>query len=129
MKKVIHDYDNPFIIHTEPQINRSQLYEAIRALVSEVDAPECYNCIAYVEKNAIVIEKISNREAWIRRYLKAFRAANGLYEVHGNFTTVFLRSPYSLGSSLCSKKDLFDRDVGIAVATARALGDEIPDYI
>lgn len=129
MKKVIHDYDNPFIINMRPQINRSQLYEAIRALISEINAPGCDNCIAYVEKNAIVIEKISNREAWIRRYLKAFDSANGFCEIHGNFTTVFLQSSYSLGSSLCSKKDLFDRDVGIAVATARALGDEIPDYI
>lgn len=131
MKKNVHDINNPIFFSAS---HGSMSGGVVSRLLSEVKTTDKSNpqnntdCIAYVDGDAVIIKKIDKRERWIRRYLDAFENARGIYDIQGNFTIVFL-SCNRHGVSLCGRKDSFDKDVGIAVATARAYGAEIPDYI
>lgn len=131
MKKNVHNINNPIFFSAS---YGSQFSGIVSRLLSEVKSTDKSNpqnntdCIAYVDGDAVIIKKINKRERWIRHYLDVFENAYGTYDIQGNFTIVFLNSGLH-GVSLCGRKDYFDKDVGIAVATARALGDEIPDYI
>lgn len=76
------------------------------------------------------------REMWVRKWFNKAK----LYQANGHFgfkeikrlsivaIDVGVGAPY-LGWSRCSPSDTYDRRVGIAVATARAYGEPIPDYI
>lgn len=77
------------------------------------------------------------RELWVRKwYAKAqsYRGSNRVGIMYtGLCTTVtFIHhdqvAPY-VGWSKCSTTDRYDTRVGIAVATARAFGEKIPNYI
>lgn len=131
MKKNVHNVNNPIFFSAS---YGSQFSGIVSRLLSEVKSTDKSNpqnntdCIAYVDGDAVIIKRIDRRERWIRHYLNMFENAYGTYDIQGNFTIVFLNSGLH-GVSLCGRKDSFDKDVGIAVATARALGDEIPDYV
>lgn len=131
MEKNVHNINNPIFFSAS---YGSQFSGIVRRLLSEVKSTDKSNpqnntdCIAYVDGDAVIIKRIDRRERWIRHYLNMFENARGTYDIQGNFTIVFL-SCNRHGVSLCGRKDSFDKNVGIAVATARALGDEIPDYI
>lgn len=125
MKKNVHNINNPIFFSAS---YGSQLSGIVSRLLSEVKSTDSSDCIAYVDGDAVIIKRIDKREKWIRHYLDVFDCENGTYEISGNFTIVSLCGG-RLGASLCGRKDSFDKDVGIAVATARAYGAEIPDYI
>ena len=129
MKKVIHDSNNP--IYFFPRSSLVFCGKVINNLLCEA-RKTCkslsHEYMAYIDGDAVIIKEVDARDKWIRHYLDVFEYENGTYEISGNFTIVSLGGG-RLGASLCGRKDSFDRDVGIAVATARAYGAEIPDYI
>lgn len=131
MKKNVHNINNPIFFSAS---YGSQFSGIVSRLLSEVKSTDKSNpqnntdCIAYVDGDAVIIKRIDRRERWIRHYLNVFENYSGTYDIQGNFTIIFLNNGRH-GVSLCGRKDSFDKDVGIAVATARAYGAEIPDYI
>ena len=76
------------------------------------------------------------REKWIRHWYKVYQNSNGSAKYYGGGYTVVTILPKYLtraprcGWSTCRlAEDDFDQKIGIAVATARAFGEKIPDYI
>ena len=131
MKKVIHDSNNPIYFPENSfvfcgKVVNNLLCEATKAHKGKTQFTPEY--MAYIEGDAVIIKEVDAREKWIRHYLDVFDHENGTYEISGNFTIVSLCGG-RLGASLCGRRDSFDKDIGIAVATARAYGAEIPDYI
>ena len=131
MKKVIHDINNPIylpknsFVFFENVVN-NLLCEVARTYKGKTQFSHEY--MAYIDGDAVIIKEADVREKWMRHYLDIFDHENGTYEISGNFTIVSLCGG-RLGASLCGTRDSFDKDIGIAVATARAYGAEIPDYI
>lgn len=79
------------------------------------------------------IEKTQQRKNWVKVKIHA-------YLTHPNASTLFVgeRTIVSLfnkntgvliGTSYPIHGDVFDRDVGIAVAYAKAMGETVPDFI
>lgn len=77
------------------------------------------------------------RELWVRkwyekaRFYKTFNRE--IISFRGSYTTVTIIrddqvAPH-MGWSKCSPTDRYDDRVGVAVAIARAFGEQIPDYI
>lgn len=131
MGKVIHDSNNPIYFPKSSRVScgrviNNLLYEATKTYKGKTQFSPEY--MAYIEGDAVIIKEVDVRDKWIHHYLDIFRSANGTYVVSGNFTIVSLCDG-RLGASLCGRNDSFEGDVGIAVATARAYGEEIPDYI
>lgn len=79
------------------------------------------------------IEKAQERENWVKVKVRAYMAhpnADAIFV--GNRTIVSLYSRdigVLIGTSYPIHGDVFDRDVGIAVAYAKAMGETIPDFI
>lgn len=75
-----------------------------------------------------------HREQWIRAWATVYLEYEGHFaKTHGFLIATFLPreggEPYRVGWSRWNQRDSFDHRVGIAVATARAFGEQIPDYI
>lgn len=75
--------------------------------------------------------KEKRRKEWIEDRWQDFIHNDGHYEQRDNIIFVHLSDGYSdrYGTAKPYYLDKFDLDVGIAVATATALGLEIPEYI
>ena len=81
--------------------------------------------------------KTIQRELWVRHWYakaqsyKTSHKAGTMFT--GPYTTVTIicnnQVAPCVGWSKCSTTDRYDTRVGIAVATARAFGEKIPDYI
>lgn len=73
------------------------------------------------------------RQRWIDGYYFAFLNNPNASVVHVGETTVVALWSRSLGLKMGTATpvhgDVFDNDIGIAVAYAKAVGDKIPDYI
>ena len=78
-------------------------------------------------------ENAEKRENWVKRMLRAFHEHEGQFCTKGHTNFVALKSSEWLrvGQSTPSYADdkHYDLYVGIAVATAHAMGFSIPDYI
>lgn len=76
-----------------------------------------------------------HREQWIRAWATVYLEYNGRFsETPNRFQIVtFLPckagEPCRVGWSRWNCRDSFDHRVAVAVATARAFGEDIPDYI
>lgn len=80
----------------------------------------------------IIIERVDLKKEWVSAMMAIYMRRHGNAVRQGNFTIVTIldnNSKWIHGASCCGKKDNYQNDVGIAVATARALGYQIPDYI
>lgn len=80
----------------------------------------------------ITIERVDPKKKWVTSMMDIYKRSRGSAVRQGNFTIVTIlnnSSQWVNGASCCGKKDNYQNDVGIAVATARALGYHIPDYI
>lgn len=77
------------------------------------------------------------RELWVRHWCakaQSYRASNRVGIMYTGLCTTVTIVPNDqvtpcVGWSQCSTTDRYDSRVGIAVATARAFGEKIPDYI
>lgn len=86
------------------------------------------------EINARAEAMKTKREQWVRTMIKRY-----LYHSHtaskqiGKITIVSVYDDYygspSIGTSRPINNDKYDKDVGIAVAFAKAIGEPIPNYI
>ena len=85
------------------------------------------------EMNSRAETRAANRAAWVQRM-------NDLYLCHpnatcmqiGEITVVSVYSRYdglSMGKARPVNGDVYDAEVGIAVALAKACGESVPDYI
>lgn len=79
------------------------------------------------------------RELWVRKWFKVASLHKDYGEVvvsaKDSYTFIAIvdirdegSAPY-MGWAKCSRSDRYDSRVGVAVATARAYGEPIPDYI
>ena len=73
------------------------------------------------------------RDRWIKDVICAYLChPNASFARIGETTVVAVYSRYDglrMGKATPVKGDAFDKDVGIAVAFAKACGERIPDYI
>lgn len=73
------------------------------------------------------------RDRWVGGYYCAFLNNPNARAVRVNETTVVAIWSRTLGlvmgTAIPVRGDVFDRNTGIAVAYAKAVGDKIPDYI
>lgn len=73
------------------------------------------------------------RDRWIGGYYRAFLNHPNASVIHVGETTVLALWNRNLGLKMATatpvRGDVFDHNTGIAVAYAKAVGDEIPDYI
>ena len=73
------------------------------------------------------------RDRWIKDSIYAYLChPNASFARIGETTVVAVYSRYNgllMGKATPVKGDAFDKDVGIAVAFAKACGERIPDYI
>lgn len=80
----------------------------------------------------IIIERVDPKKEWVSAMMAIYTKRHGASVRQGNFTIVTILNndaKWVNGASCCGKKDNYQNGVGIAVATARALGYQIPDYI
>lgn len=80
----------------------------------------------------IIIERVDPKKEWVSAMMAIYVKRHGSSVRKGNFTIVTILDTNSQqihGASYCCRKDKYCAYVGIAVATARALGYQIPDYI
>lgn len=77
--------------------------------------------------------KREERDKWIDSYYRAFLYHPNASVVHVGETTVLAVWNRNLGLKMATatpvRGDVFDHNTGVAVAYAKAVGDEIPDYI
>ena len=80
-------------------------------------------------------DMLIRKEQWIRHWYKKFSEINGAVKYFAGGYTVVIILPKSRtcaprgGWSTCNPCDTFDQRTGIAVATARAFGADIPDFL
>ena len=78
-------------------------------------------------------ERKEERQKWIDGYYRAFlRHPNASVAYVGETTVIVILNRnfgIKIGTSTPVHGDIFDRDTGIAVAYAKAIGNKIPDYI
>lgn len=78
-------------------------------------------------------EREEERDRWIGGYYCAFLNHPNASVVHVGETTVLALWSRNLGLKMATATpvhgDVFDHHTGVAVAYAKAVGDEIPDYI
>jgi hypothetical protein len=88
-------------------------------------------CTSEMEKRKQIRKE--RRDRWIKDATCAYlRHPNACYARVGETTVVAVYSRYNgllMGKATPVKGDAFDKDVGIAVAFAKACGERIPDYI
>jgi hypothetical protein len=88
-------------------------------------------CTSEMEKRKQVRKE--RRDKWIKETICAYLCEpNASFARIGETTVVAVYSRYSgllMGKATPVKGDAFDKDVGIAVAYAKAYGERIPDYI
>ena len=87
----------------------------------------------YEEQERRRAEKARQRENWVTAKVHAYMAHPNAEAIFvGNRTIVSLFNKNTgvlIGTSYPIHGDVFDRDVGIAVAYAKAMGETIPDFI
>lgn len=107
-------------------VNKNKLYSHDRGQLKLVTNPDGSITISAYD------ERAEKRKKWIERFTRE-RLVNGAkIEVLGHSTAVSYKDYYGtihLGISHPSPKDEYDKDIGIAVAMAKAMGQSIPDYI
>lgn len=107
-------------------INKDKLYSGNRGRLKLVTNPDGSVTVSVYD------ERAEKRKKWIERFTRE-RLVNGAkIEVLGHSTAVSYKDYYGtihLGISHPSPKDEYDKDIGIAVAMAKAMGQFIPDYI
>lgn len=86
------------------------------------------------EINARAEAKAAKREQWVRTMIKRYLThPHSAMKQLGEVTIVSVYNDYynvlSIGTSRPINNDKYDKDVGIAVAFAKAIGEPIPDYI
>ena len=91
------------------------------------------------ELRLLISEEIHGRERkrkqkryeWVSKYMEIFRANRGEYTRIGDTIVAAAHRGWSIsiGKSTPVNGDVFDLNTGIAVAYAKALGDQIPDFI
>ena len=73
------------------------------------------------------------RQKWINHYLYRFLSHPNSTSIQVNETIVVAFYERNTGMHISTAKpiqgDVFDMEVGVAVAYAKAVGDKIPDYI
>ena len=78
-------------------------------------------------------EREEERDRWIGGYYCAFLNHPNASVIHVGKTTVLALWSRNLGLKMATatpvRGDVFDHNTGVAVAYAKAVGDEIPDYI
>lgn len=78
-------------------------------------------------------EKARQREYWVKAKVRAYMAhpnADAIFVGNRTIVSLFNKNTGVLiGTSYPIHGDVFDRDVGIAVAYAKAMGEAIPDFI
>lgn len=78
-------------------------------------------------------EREEERDRWIGGYYCAFLNHPNASVIHVGETTVLALWSRNLGLKMATatpvRGDVFDHNTGVAVAYAKAVGDEIPDYI
>lgn len=72
-------------------------------------------------------------ERWAVKMARRARAAANhgqlTIELREQVTAVFLHESHATGIAICSPKDSYNADLGIAIAYCRATGTFIPDYV
>lgn len=89
----------------------------------------------YSDKQLENVLLLVHREQWIRAWVTVYLEYNGRFAETPDGFQIVTFLPREAGESCRAGwsrwncQDSFDRRVGIAVATARAFGEDIPDYI
>ena len=85
------------------------------------------------EINARAEAKVVKRARWVRHMYGRFQShPNSAYTQIGEITVVSVYNRYSgmgIGKARPVNDDKYSLEVGIAVAFAKACGEEVPDYI
>lgn len=90
-------------------------------------------CSAEQDRRERKRKRKEERQKWIDYYYRTFLYHPNASVIHVDETTVVALWERDLGLRMGTATpvhgDIFDRDTGIAVAYAKAIGDKIPDYI
>lgn len=115
---------------------REALLKAIREAVKDFN----YFCDTNYSVEAVgdvgcglVIYLPTKAERWAVKMARQARAAanrgEATIQMGERVTVVSVHEFESIGTAICAPGDEYDADLGIAIAFARAMGKDIPDYV
>ena len=100
--------------------------------LTDTDLSNLFNsCAIELQKRAD--QRTKRRTKWIQRYYWCFvNQSDTSIQIIGNRTIIALYNQYDgvrIGTSYPVHGDTYDKTTGIAVAYAKAIGEDIPEYI